>query len=253
MKIRSSSYDCARRCEQLFYWKYILGLVPNKEKNVDTYFGSSLHESVRMLHTGEDYAQIWQEYDVNMSVKDKNAQVGRVLMRMYEKRPLNLIDTEKNFEVLIGKHRWVGRFDGIASINNALYVVDHKTTRWGTTGKFAMQLKPNNQFISYVLGGRIYYKDIDSIIINVFNVRDMKIEPLYVSFSCDEIDSWIEETKLFLSHLVRCINKGCFPKANDCRFFGYECAYRKLCLSGSPKAIADRAFHVNQEAIDMSW
>ena len=253
MKIRSSSYDCARRCEKRFYWKYILGLLPNKEKRNDLYFGSMLHEAVDAIHLGEDYMPIWRSYDISLASKDKNPQTGRVLTKMYAKKPFKMLTSEKSFEVYIGKHKWHGRFDGITEIDNSLYVVDHKTTRWGTVGKYAMQTKPNNQFISYVLGGRVYFKDIDSLIVNVFNVRDMKIERLYVSFSPDEINNWIEETKLFLSHLVRCINSGHFPKSNDCKLYGYDCDYKQLCSVSNPKAFIDRRFHVEQESIDMSW
>lgn len=248
MKVRSTAYNCARQCEMLYFWKYRRGLVPNKKGRNDMYFGSILHDAVRAHHSDEDPMQPWKDYAVDMCSKDKNPNVGRVLTKMYIKNPLNLITTEKRFEILIGKHKWVGRFDGIAEIKNALYVVDHKTTRWGFK-----QLKPNNQFMSYVLGGRVYYRDIDSLIVNVFNVSDMTIKPLYVSFSTDEINNWIAETKLFLSHLVRCIHNDCYPKSNDCFPYGYECEYKKLCNSSNPKGIIDRMFHVNQEAIDLSW
>jgi len=253
LKIRSSSYDCARRCEKRLYWKYIRGLVPNKVDRNDLYFGSALHEAIDKIHSGEDFTTVWKTYDLSMASKDKNPQVGMVLCKMYARKPFKPLTSEKSFEFFIGKHKWVGRFDLITEINNALSVVDHKTTRWGITGKYALQTKPNNQFISYVLGGRIYFKDIDSIIVNVFNVKDMKIDRLYVSFSSDEINEWIEETKLFLAHLVRCVNSEHFPKSNDCRLYGYDCVYKKLCLSGNPQGFIDRMFHVDQEAIDMSW
>ena len=227
--------------------------MPNRIKRNDLYFGTVLHDSIDILHAKGDYMQPWRDYDLDMASKDKNPQIGRVLMQMYAKKPLNMIATERRFEILIGKHKWIGRFDGIASIKNALYVVDHKTTRWGMNSKFAIQTKPNNQFISYVLGGRVYYRDIDSLIVNVFNVKDMQIERMYVSFSREEIDNWIEETKLFLAHLIRCIHTEHFPKSNDCKTYGYDCEYKKLCMSANPQSIIDRSFHVNQKAIDMSW
>jgi hypothetical protein len=253
VKIRSSSYDCARKCEQLFYYKYVLGLVPNKYKNVDLYFGSCLHEAIKAFHSGDDPMQVWHNYDNSISCQDKNPHIGRVLTKMYMKNPLDMVDTEKPFSILIGKHNWVGRYDGIANKHNSLYVAEHKTSRWGTSSKFTLQTKPNNQFISYVLGGRIYYKDIDSMIVNLFNVRELKIEPLLVTFRDHEIDRWINSTKLFLAHLVRCIHTGFFPRSNDCLMYGHECAYKKICLASSPQNIIDRCFHVDEEAKNMSW
>jgi hypothetical protein len=248
MIVRSSSYTLARFCERAFYYKYILGLEPNVVKRNDLYFGTALHSAVHNFHSGKDPMEPWDSYNPQMSTKEKNPHVGRVLTKMYAKNPLNIVETEKPFEFFIGKHKWKGRFDGIVELSNSLYVAEHKTTKWGYR-----QIKPNDQLISYVLGGRVYYQGIDSTLVNVFNVSKMTIERKPVSFTKEEIDDWLSEVKIFLSYLTRCIHTGIYPKSTNCYPYNHECEYKCICNSHNSEPIIRRAFHVNEEHKNLDW
>ena len=229
MIIRSSMLYSFKSCPAKFNYRYIKGLRSRQAyKNVDTYFGTMLHLSLELYHQ-EGYNQamtVWEDYDQTLANDKKNPNTGRVLVDKYIQSPLNPICLEKNFTFKIGNHDWQGRFDMIAEYNGVKMVVDHKTTSYGFD-----QLKPNDQFMSYFLGAKIYYKDVEGLIVQVFNVSNMTIERKITSFSVEEVKEWQDETKLLLAYMTRCKNAECFPKSKNCTFFGKDCVFKVLCTS----------------------
>jgi len=253
MKIRSSAFAAFKRCPRFYYYAYLLGLSSKKKpKTNDLYFGTKLHKAIELYHKKDFNAGllVWDEYDNEFSGEDKNPVVGRILYEKYVEDPLDLVCTEREFTIHIGSHKWGGRFDGIANVNGLLYVVDHKTTRW----EFR-QTKPNDQFVSYYLGGKVFYHDVNGLIVNEFNVRTKSINRIIVSYHPDEVIDWIDETKAVISYMVRCTNTGIFPKTPDCFKYNRECKYRMLCNSSNIMArrLIESQFVVNKQQKELSY
>ena len=223
-------FSTFKRCPKKFYWTYIRGIAPNqKHTKNDLYFGQMLHKAVEVyFEEGLEAAlEVWSSYDVEQSDRDKNAEIGLILTQMLpEKFDYKCLCTERPFTINVGVHQWKGRFDGVIEWSGGLYVVDHKTTRWSFR-----QTKPNDQFISYYLGGKVYYKDVIGLIVNEFNVTSLDISKKIIQFSDDEVNEWINETKAILAFIARCISSKVFPKTPDCFKYNTQCPYLQLCNS----------------------
>ena len=252
MLIRSTMLKTAKRCERLFYWKYIAGIYPKiTVKRGDLYFGVKMHEAIDKFHKGgyEAGLRVFDDYDLTEATKDKNPQSGRMLYDDYVSNPFDMVSTEKEFKFLVGSHTWGGRFDGICEMKGGLYVVDHKTTRWGFR-----QFKPNDQFISYYLGAKIFYPEVIGVIVNELNVDKGKCERRIITYNKEEVDEWLKETKVFISYICRCKSSGIWPKTADCYKYGNrECPYHVLCTANSEgmrNRLMERLFVKRENPID---
>jgi len=255
MVIRSSVLAEFKLCPRRAHYAYDLGLFRKGGRpSVDLVFGKAVHKAVEIFHkvgSLDSALQALNDFDIPPD-RDKNIDRARLLVTMYvQGKPLTLVESEKDFSFKIGRHVWKGRFDGIADVNGALYVVEHKTTK-----PFYLQTKPNDQFIAYWGGARITNKDVQGVIINNFDVERCEVRRILVSFSWEEFQRWREETKLVLSFYQRCKTSGIFPKSPfACKAYGRECSYRILCTADleTRKRIIEDFFETNQEAVDLSW
>ena len=249
MIIRSSMMGTFKSCPTKYKYIYVDGLrrakPDNEAENPHLYFGSALHKAIELYHQeGKEAAdKVWVEYDKRCATAKKNPRIGKSLMRRYAENPLEPICLEKDFQFNIGNHVWQGRFDMIVEYGGMKMVVDHKTTSFGFD-----QLKPNDQFTAYYLGAKIYYKDIEGVIVQVLNVSNGKIDRLIINYSEAEIEEWREETKLMLAHITRCTNSGVFPKSKTCSYWGKACQFKILCTS--PPAARERWAQTQFNRID---
>jgi len=255
MLIRSSVLAEFKLCPARAHYAYDLGLVRKGAKpSPDLIFGKAIHKAVEVFHkTGslDEALQALKDFTFPPH-KDKTFERAQILVTMYvQGNPLNIVEPEKDFSFKIGRHTWKGRFDGIAEVNGALYVAEHKTTK-----PFYLQTKPNDQFISYWAGAKITNKDVQGVIINNFDVERCEVRRILVSFSWEEFERWREETKMVLSFYQLCKTRKTFPKVpSSCLAYSRECPYRILCNaepSIHERIIAD-FFDINLEARDLSW
>lgn len=233
---------------------YDLGLVlKGGGANPDLFFGSAVHKAIELYHKkGKDEAV---EYLMGLDfpshgVKCKTNAI--TLLNMYEaSKPPKLLVAEKNFTFRIGRHEWRGRFDGIAKVNGALYVIEHKTTK-----PYYLQFKPNDQFISYWMGARVYFSDVAGVLVNSLDPQRLEVNRYLVSFNTDELEQWREETKLLLSFYSLCSTKGVFPKTpSACKAFGRDCPYLPLCKADSSQKqlIINRCYNISREQKELAW
>lgn len=254
MLIRSSVLSEIKLCVQRAYYTYELGLVPKRAKpSVDLIFGSLVHKAIEIYHKESreaSYAYIKDYVFEETNLKNKRKAV--TLLEIYNRQdPLNLIENEKDFTFKIGKHIWKGRFDGVAEHFSQIYVVEFKTTN-----PYFLTHKPNDQFVAYWGGGRIFYRNVAGVILVDLDPKSLVVSRSVISFTRDEFLKWREETKLVISYYQRCITAKKFPKTpSACKSYGRNCPFLILCTAQEEihDRIIEEYFDVSKEQKEKSW
>lgn len=256
MILRSSMVKDIKNCPARAAYKYELGIVPiakGKGKRNDLDFGKLVHEMIETFHL-ESYDKALEKIDsFDLSeTKRKNKGVAKILLQKYvQKTTVEIIALEKSFNFKIGSHTWQGRFDGIGLFNGALWVIEHKTTN-----PFYLQFKPNDQFLAYWLGSRVYYPDVAGILINNLDCDKLEVNIIPVTFNDVERDEWIDEMKITAENYKRCKTKGIFPRNEQaCFMFNSQCPYLPLCREpeGPREMIQSRCYEVNEKLKNLAW
>jgi hypothetical protein len=256
MILRSSMVRDIKTCLAKAAYKYVLGIVPlSKGKGIrnDLDFGKLMHFSIETYHTeGYDKAVRVIEDTIFHETKRKNKHVAKVLLQKYtEKTTVEMISLEKPFRFKIGSHTWEGRFDGIGRFNGKLWVIEHKTTN-----PFYLQTKPNDQFIAYWLGAKVYYRQVSGVLINNLDCDKLEVNIIPVTFSDVEKDEWIDEMKMTAEHYKRCLTKGIFPRNEaSCYMYNSMCPYLPLCSEpeGPREMVQSRCYEVNEKLKNLAW
>ena len=254
MIVRSSFLSEMKLCIARAHFMYDLGLVrTGGSPNPDLFFGSAMHKAIEIFHKqGLREAKIHLNELVFPPHGKKTLGCAISLIEIYAaSKPPKLLVAEKDFTYKIGHHEWKGRFDGIAKVNNSLYVVEHKTTN-----PFYLLMKPNDQFISYWAGARIYFDDVAGVLINSLDPARREVNRYLITFSVEELEEWREETKLLLSFYSLCKTKGAFPKTpSACKAFSRDCPYLPICTatSGQKQLVIDRCYNVCREQKELDW
>lgn len=254
MLLRSSVLSEIKLCVRRAYYTYELGLLPKDAKpSVDLDFGKAVHKALEIYHKeSKEAAYAYLKDCVFEETNLKNKRKAALLLEIFIRQgPLKLIENEKEFTFKIGKHVWKGRFDGIAEHFNELYVVEYKTTN-----PYFLIHKPNDQFIAYWGGGRIFYRDIAGVLLIDLDPKSLTVNRSIVSFTRDEFLRWREETKQVISYYQRCLTAKKFPKTpGACKSYGRNCPFLILCTA--QEEIHDRIiedyFIVSKELKEKSW
>lgn len=254
MLIRSSVLSTIKLCPQRAHFSYDLGLVSkNAKPSIDLVFGTIVHKSIELFHKQSKEAALEYLHEVEFEQTNAKSRLKAItLFNSYvETEPLDLIDYEKDFTFKIGKHVWKGRFDGVANLFDSLYIVDHKTTN-----PYFLSTKPDDQFIAYWMGGRIFYHEVKGVIVNSLDPASLVVKRIIVSYTKDEFEHWRDETKLLLAFYQRCFNVGIFPKTpKACIAYGRQCPFRILCTSPPEvhERIIERYYDVSVEKKEKNW
>jgi hypothetical protein len=156
----------------------------------------------------------------------KTPEVAATLLKIYNSRnKVKIIVPEREFSFDGLNFTWQGRDDGIGSLDEALYVVEHKTT-----DPWYLLLNPNDQFISYYIGAKTTFPDVQGIIVNNFDPKKVDLYQHIIIYSDDEINNWIKETEIFTDFLLSCQKENIWPRnENSCRAYGRLCEFHLLC------------------------
>jgi len=252
--VRSSFLAEMKLCFARAHYAYDLGLVlKGGGKNPDLLFGTAIHKAIEKFHKeGKEEALAFLQ-DMEFPQHGVKNRINAItLLNMYvASKPPKLLVAEKDFTFKIGRHEWRGRFDGIAKVNGELYVVEHKTTK-----PYYLQFKPNDQFISYWAGAKVYFSEVAGILINSLDPHRLEVNRYLITFTLDELKRWRQETKLLLSFYTLCTTKGVFPKSPfACKAFGRDCPYTPLCKAdpSQKQLIIDRCYNISREQKELDW
>ena len=254
MIVRSSFLSEMKLCKARAHYMYDLGLVKKSDGvNPDLFFGSAIHKAIETYHkVGFAAAKEFLEGQTFQYHPKKTPSAAMTLLELYvASKPPKLLVAEKNFSFKIGRHEWRGRFDGIAKVDGSLFVIEHKTT-----SPYYLLLKPNDQFISYWAGARVYFSEVAGVLINSLDPSRLEVNRYLVTYTPEELEAWREETKLLLSFYQLCRTKGVFPRTpSACKAYGRDCPYLPLCNShiSMQQMIIDRCYNVCREQKELDW
>lgn len=253
MIARNSQIEAFKFCPRLANFTYDMGLrIKGDSVNPDLFFGKAIHKGTEFVHKHSlsDALDMlgtlsWPQH------KTKTLGRARALIKLYAvDNPVQIIATERNFQFKIGSHIWKGRFDGVGDYQVERWVVENKTTV-----PYYLRLKPNDQLISYFIGGKVYYKKLKGVYINNFDVAKVTIHRIPLRVTKEEVDAWLSEIKLVLEHYSRCRTRGSFPAGPSCIMYNRECVFRKICTiePSVQSTIIKKCFTVNQKQKDLDW
>lgn len=259
MIVRSSFFAAIKECPYKAHLKYNLGLARIGHMNVDTFFGAILHDAIDVYNkTGdiEDGIKCLQSVEWPPH-KVKNTSRAIVLLRIYVKESPtdgSRKFSEREFSFPIGNHTWKGRFDSLLENNNGEFVEENKTTK----PRF-LQLKPNDQFISYVYGAQILYnKRFAGIIINDLDPEKIALTRQYISYTDAEFEHWLKETEVALNAFEFYNETSTYPKhPNSCNSYGvdHQCEFYTLCTT--PKDMVEKMmqtqYGIDRKSKELSW
>lgn len=256
MILRSSVLTEFKTCPAKCFYKYELGLVPlSQGQRNDLAFGKLIHESIETFHetssldSAMDYIR---DKDIR-ETKAKNKQTAKSLIKSYViDNPVEMEEVEYEFSFPIGDYTWQGRLDGKGKYRGGKWVVEHKTTN-----PFYLNLKPNDQLISYLIGAEeTFDENIDGILVTNLDCDTLKVTYYPVTFNEEEKLEWKEETRLIADVYETYKSRGMFPRnPSSCMAYNRLCPYHVLCSEpeGSRTNIMERCFETNKEVKNLEW
>lgn len=189
------------------------------------------HESKsldRMLIAFDDY---FREYPLALDSIKPLIQDGKPATEFSFALPLN-IDNPDTGEPLI----YSGRFDMLGLYQDALFVVDEKTTsQLGQSWQQQWDLK--SQFTGYCAAAKSYgYPVVGAVIRGIGLLKSGTTFAQVIEYRPDwQIERWYEQLHRDIHRMIQCYNSGVWDYALDeaCATYG-GCAFRRLCLSQHP-------------------
>lgn len=258
MLVRSSSFFTFKLCKRRFYYQYVLGLVLKGGENIDLFFGKVLHEAIDIWHKTDnlDLAIAYLEGLTWPLDRKKTKFVALALLKDYVKKTKGMIivrDSEESFTFSIGKHVWKGVVDSRCIKDSVLWFGENKTTN-----RFFVEVDPNDQFISYYIGGKQSYPEAKGIMINLFDPVKTSVERIYYQPDKDKCELWLKETEQELDYCELCAKNNIWPQnPTACYAFGrsHVCPYKPICQADALTAqtLIKIKYEINQEAKDLAW
>ena len=254
MILRSSQVATFKACPAKAFYTFELGLTPIKKGfNIDLFFGSALHKAIEIyrLKNAIEATKYVNSLKFQETPRKNKSTLLSLVSQYIRDNNVEIIEPEKFFSFKVGSHIWKGRFDGICRYNNSLWVEEHKTTN-----PQYLLLRPNDQFIAYCLGGKVFYHEISGMIINLFNVDKISIEKKFLSFSKDDYEDWIDNMKMTAEFYTRCRHKQIFPEnPGACHMYNRPCTYLSICSTspGNRNMIVKNYFETNDSQRKLEW
>jgi hypothetical protein len=141
-----SMWRLFRDCRMAFKWRYLDELVP-LERDKNLYFGSTIHECLRLWHEGKGLSEVFDYINRTYCNRDQDVRQkadwhhARAMMKGYASRypteAFTVVALEKKFEGAIvnpdtgaASRSFVlgGKVDGIVQLDGRFYLLEHKTT-----------------------------------------------------------------------------------------------------------------------------
>jgi hypothetical protein len=237
------------RCHRRYYWRFVRDLV-GKAPQTAPEFGKCIHKALDVWYKTHDtkltIAEFESTFVENPEDDKRTLAVGRKLLSLYmdkyEHEGFKILATELPFEVPVAPYgfKLIGRIDKIINWDNAIMVMDHKTTsRLGY--EFFFKIKPNMQFDGYIWAARqLGYPTCSGIVLDALLVAKgllvpaqlSRLQPLGRDVSMrtgEELEEYIQTICLIVDDIRKCYDSSIWYKNTEgcCDFV--ECPYRKIC------------------------
>lgn len=242
--------SCYLTCPTRYRYRHVMNLVP-RVKAMAPEFGIGIHAALDSWYKDGDVdkaVRVFKDtFQEDLDRDDKRThQVGEWMIcnyaEKYAKQPWALVESETEFKVPIDDEWFLlGRIDKIIQWNNALWIVDHKTTS-GLGSSYFKMIEPSQQFPGYVYAMRLMGHSVVGVIVDALLVAKglltptsrARLTPLarYDSYIHDwQLGEWLSNTKLILEDIERDRERNVFKCNYDaCTYYG-ECPYREICLA----------------------
>jgi hypothetical protein len=263
-------------------------------KNAALTFGGAIHAGLHEYYLGNDVAAqdhaITQYFLDNPSPPDeyRTAPTALAVMRHYRVRatfddyhwtllrddagpllerafelPLCVIEVNRELQLpswpepkfVASVHcAWSGRIDALAVCNNAIRIVDHKTSSIDGD-QFVQSFQLSNQVLGYLWAARQLWPDYapSAFCLNAIRLKrhipgadlvakgprggepPLKFYRAYFDYSPDRMAQWEANAKALISDLVHCLVREYFPAYTKSCFNKYgQCQYHDVCIADDP-------------------
>ena len=252
------------KCERLAYYEYILEIAP-KSEGLAMKFGSAIHEALSVYYNSLK-SMNWADKlsgirNTEKAILDKmglaftkdlppeqiqdkvyGIENGMNFLQWFlsqDNHPFtSILDVEIGFAIDIGGgFLYGGKIDKLSMHPqyNSLVVVDHKTTS-RLSQNFISVLSLSRQFTGYILAANLY-KDTGChvAIAQIMTVKPTKttgytLTLVPITRTEEEINSFIKETRDFISRFLEYESKNFWPRSANCGAYWGACPYIHLCL-----------------------
>lgn len=203
----------------------------------DPAFGEDTAKSLpRMIWAFDDY---FREYPLPRDTIQPLIKDGKAAVEFSFAIPLPINNPDSG-EPLV----FTGRFDMLGLFNNALFVVDEKTTT-ALGQQWSQQWDLKSQFTGYCAAAREYgYPVVGAIIRGVGLLKEKTTFAQVLQYRPDwQIDRWWEQLLRDVNRMVEAYTTGVYDAAlsEPCSQYG-GCAFRRMCLSPTPEAWVEGYF-----------
>lgn len=135
--------------------------------------------------------------------------------------------------------RICGHLDRLATFSDYTFISDIKTTKNTISKSWFDKFTPDNQFSTYSLAGKIFYKvETQGLIVDGWqvSVNFTKFERQIIERNPYQLDRWWKELPFWFSQMERCATDQYWPQ-NDksCNLFG-GCQFRGVCSAKSKQS-----------------
>jgi hypothetical protein len=213
-------------------------------------FGKAIHKALDKWFSTNNLEETIKVFEANYvdnpSDEKRTLAVGRKLLTLYADKyaheGFKVLATELPFSapVKAGGFNLIGRIDKIIEWDNAIYVMDHKTTsRLGY--EFFYKITPNMQFDGYIWAARIlgYPTCVGIVLDALLTAKGLcipaqlaKLQPLARDMairSNADLERYERKICLIVDDIRKCYETGVWYENTEscCDFI--ECPYRKIC------------------------
>ena len=262
----ATSLEWFKRCPRLYQYKMIERWRSNDE-SVHLRFGSEFHEALHdyqllkadgldhdecVFHTVKELLIRTDSWRPGHKYKNRPFLVRSVIRHLDKYRddpakvlvlPDGKLAVELNFSFELDwgptddqHYVLCGYLDRVVEFNDALFVMDHKTTTTTLSDYYWKQFEPNNQMTLYTLAsGVIFESPVKGVIIDAGQLLmdDTRFVRHVTYRTPDQLAEWVSDLKSWLEKAVEYAQDEYWPM-NDtaCDKYG-GCEYREVC-SKSP-------------------
>ncbi len=249
----STSLGYLKTCPRLYYYHMICGYI-SKDESIHLRFGGEYHSAIQDFENhranGLQYEDALRETIRSLLKRIKDWDPDTSTKAGTYKNPGTLVqlvvDYFDNYREDAGKNTHVedfipsqpymlcGHLDRVVTINDNVFVIDHKTTTTTLSDYWFNQFAPNNQMTLYTFAGKVVMDmEVKGVVIEGAQIGLEKFTSKFARGftyrSDDLIDEWLNDLEYHLNAAEAFAEAGHWPM-NDmsCDKYG-GCRFRDVC------------------------
>ncbi len=251
IELDNTARVCFDACEQKYWLRHVLDLVPLEPQSMAPFFGIALHRGVQAFYElksrddvmkafGAEYAKWFDEKD-----DERTPANGMIILDEYSKRwkedYLKTVKLEIGHAIVIEGEgvevHYKMRIDRIARWEEEIALVDWKTSKY--VGSSFTIIRPNNQFVGYALGVKELMGANPTFFLDMIGTHvkkrvkegEERVELVRdnVKFSEEEFEEFRKGVISTAQRIEKCKAENYWPKrTHSCPSFS-GCEYLPLC------------------------